>query len=99
MIYEQLFPLAGGGALGFAVGYALKKITKFVVIGLGLIALLLGYLEVHKWISVNWAIMENQTSAMMTHATHKAYIVTQHMGPIGLGAVGFMPGLAVGFAK
>ena len=101
MIYEQLFPLAGGGALGFAVGYALKKITKFVVIGLGLIALLLGYL-VHKWISVNWAIVENQTSAMMTHATHKAYIVTQQMGheiPIGLGAVGFMPGLAMGFAK
>ena len=46
-------PLAGGGVIGFAVGYALKKIIKFVIIGLGLVALLIGYLEYQKWISAN----------------------------------------------
>ncbi|MGC2570237.1 MAG: FUN14 domain-containing protein [Candidatus Nitrosopolaris sp.] len=76
MIYEQLFPLAGGGALGFAVGYALKKVIKFVIVGLGLVALLIGYLENQNWISANWTVIENQTSTMMTQAAHKAYAVT-----------------------
>jgi len=69
-------PLADGGLIGFAVGYALEKIAKFVVIGIGLIALLIAYLEYQKWISANWAVIENQTSTMMT----QAYLVTQYMG-------------------
>ena len=52
-------PLVGGGLIGFAVGYALKKIAKFVVIGIGLIALLIAYLEYQKWISANWAVIES----------------------------------------
>jgi len=52
-------PLVGGGLIGFAVGYALKKIAKFVVIGIGLIALLIAYLEYQKWISANWADRES----------------------------------------
>lgn len=100
-------PLIGGGLIGFATGYAMKKITKFVIIGLGLLALLLGYLEYQKWISINWTVVENQTSILMTHAAHKAYqltqtTTTQNMGheiPIGLGVLGFLPGLALGFAR
>jgi uncharacterized membrane protein (Fun14 family) len=38
-------PLVGGATIGFAAGYFLKKIGKFLVIALGGIALLLGYLE------------------------------------------------------
>lgn len=95
-------PLLGGGLLGVAAGYALKKIAKFVILGLGLIALILGYLEFQKWISVNWTVVENQTSTLMSHTAHKAYIITQQMGheiPLGLGVVGFLPGLFVGFMK
>jgi uncharacterized membrane protein (Fun14 family) len=96
MIYEQLFPLAGGGALGFAVGYGLKKVIKFVIVGLGHVALLIGYLENQNWISANWTVIENQTSTMMTQAAHKAYAVThaQQMGHeiptggVGLGVMG-----------
>ena len=89
-------PLVGGGLIGFAVGYALKKIAKFVVIGIGLIALLIAYLEYQKWISANWAVIESQTSTMMT----QAYVVTHEIPTgIGLGVVGFLPGLAMGFAK
>jgi uncharacterized membrane protein (Fun14 family) len=39
------FQSVGGGAIGFAVGYALKKIMKLAFIGLGLLMLLIGYLE------------------------------------------------------
>src|SRR5215469_11502323 len=91
------FPLVGGGVLGFAAGYALKKIMKLAFIGLGLLSLLLGYLSYQKWISVNWGTVENQTSTMTSHAVHKVHVVTQQMGqeiPIGLGVIGFMPGLA-----
>ncbi|MGC2574186.1 MAG: FUN14 domain-containing protein, partial [Candidatus Nitrosopolaris sp.] len=82
------FPLIGGGAIGFGTGYLLKKLMKLAFIALGLFALLLGYLEYQRLISVNWAVVENQTSTIMTHAANKAYAVTQQMGheiPIGLG--------------
>ncbi len=71
--------MVGGGAIGFVTGYFLK-IAKLLVIALGGIALLLGYLEYQKWISVNWTIVENQTSTMMTRVAHKAYVITQQMG-------------------
>ena len=39
----------------------MKKLIKLAFIALGLIALLLGYLENQKWIMVNWIVAENQT--------------------------------------
>jgi len=64
-------PLVGGGLLGFVAGFAIKKIMKLAFIGLGLLALTLGFLEYRHWISVNWLIVENETSTMMTHAANK----------------------------
>ena len=95
-------PLVGGGLLGFATGFAIKKIMKLAFIILGLFALALGYLEYQKIISVNWVTLENQTQSIMTSAIHKLSVVTQNMGheiPIGLGVIGFMPGLALGILK
>jgi uncharacterized membrane protein (Fun14 family) len=60
----SLMPLAGGGLLGFAAGWALKKVAKLAFIALGLLVLLIGYLEYQKWISVNWVVVENQTQTM-----------------------------------
>jgi uncharacterized membrane protein (Fun14 family) len=97
-------PLIGGGVIGFGAGYILRKIAKILIIAVGGIALLFGCLEYQKWIAVNWTVVENQTSTIMTQAAHKAYMVTQQMGHeiptgIGLGVMGFLPGLALGFAK
>ena len=95
-------PLLGGGMLGFCVGWALKKVMKLAFLAIGLVVLLLGYLEMQKWVSVNWSTVENQTSTMVQTAAHKAMVVTQHLGhvvPIGLGALGFLPGLALGLAR
>ena len=92
-------PLVGGGAIGFRTGYILKKLIKLAFIALGAVALLLGYLEYQKWISVNWGIVENQTSTMVTQAAHKAYVITQniaHEVPISAGVIGFTSGLAIG---
>src|SRR5215831_14571876 len=38
-------PLVGGGLLGFATGFAIRKIMKLVFIGLGLLMLVLGFLD------------------------------------------------------
>jgi uncharacterized membrane protein (Fun14 family) len=102
LIQSAGMPLGGGAILGFASGYALKEIAKFIALALGVLALLLGFLEYQRWISVNWITVENQTSSLMTHAAHKTYTITQQMGheiPIGLGLIGFLPGLAICFSK
>ena len=38
-------PLVGGCLLGFATGFAIRKIMKLAFIGLGLLVLLIGLLE------------------------------------------------------
>jgi uncharacterized membrane protein (Fun14 family) len=96
------FPLVGGGLLGFATGLAIKKIMKLAFIALGLLALLLGCLEYQRWITVNWTIAENQSSAFVTHVLNKISVITQHMGheiPIAVGVLGFVPGLVLGLYK
>ena len=95
-------PLVAGGLVGFATGFAIRKIMKLVFIGLGLLVLILGFLEYKHWILVNWTVTENQSSAIMTHLANKIATVTQHMNheiPIGIGLLGFAPGVFLGFYK
>lgn len=95
------FPLVGGGAIGFGVGYIIKKL-KLAFIAVGLLALLLAYLEYQRWITVNWTVAENHSSAFMTHVVNKISVITQHMGhevPIDVGVRGFVPGLVLGLNK
>ncbi|MGB6528651.1 MAG: FUN14 domain-containing protein [Candidatus Nitrosopolaris sp.] len=95
-------PLVAGGLVGFATGFAIRKIMKLVFIGLGLLMLVLGFLEYKHWISVNWTLAENQSNVIMTHVANRIAAVTQHVNheiPIGMGLLGFAPGLLVGFYK
>ena len=53
-------------------------------------------------ISVNWGTVETATSTIITHAANKIAAVTQHMNqelPVGLGLLGFAPGLALGLMR
>jgi len=101
-LISSAFPLVGGGVIGFGVGYVIKKLIKLAFIGLGLVMLVLGFLEYKHWISVNWTVTENQSSAILTHLVNKIATVTQHMNheiPIGIGLLGFAPGVLLGFYK
>ena len=101
-LISSAFPLVGGGAIGFGVGYVIKKLMKLAFIGLGLVMLVLGYLEYKHWISVNWTVAENQSNVIMTHVANRIAAVTQHMNheiPIGIGLLGFAPGVLLGFYK
>jgi len=107
VVTEQLissagFPLIGGSLIGFRVGWAIKKIMKLAFIAIGLLSMFLGYFEYKHWISVNWTVAENQSSAIMTHVANRIAAVTQHISheiPIGVGVLGFMPGLVLGLYK
>lgn len=102
MIESLVFPLAGGGLLGFGVGYLLKKMLKLAFLAIGGIILVLGYLELQKLITVNWVSVENQTQTMMNNSLHTISQVTNHLGheiPIGVGLIGFIPGLILGLSK
>jgi len=95
-------PLVGEGWLGFATGFAIRKIMKLAFICLGLLAVVLAFLEHKHWISVNWSVAENQSNIIMTHVANRIAAVTQHMIheiPIGVGVLGFIPGLVLGFYK
>ena len=95
-------PFVGGCLLGFATGFAIRKIMKLAFIGLGLLALVLAFLEYKHWILVNWTVAGNQSSAIITNVANKIATVTQHMNheiPIGVGVLGFMPGIALGLYK
>jgi uncharacterized membrane protein (Fun14 family) len=88
--------------IGYSVGWAIKKIMKLAFLVIGLLSLFLGYLEYKHWISVNWTVTENQSSAIMTHVANKIATVMQHMNheiPIGMGLLGFAPGVLLGFYK
>ena len=88
--------------IGFSVGWAIKKIMKLAFIAIGLFSLFLGYLEYKHWISVNWTVAENQSSAIMTHVANRIAAVTQHMNheiPIGMSLLEFAPGVLLGFYK
>ena len=53
-LISSVFPLVGGGAIGFGVGYVIKKLMKLAFIGLGLVMLVLGFLEYKHWMDMHY---------------------------------------------
>jgi len=53
--------LTTSGLIGFAAGYALKKIAKIIVIGLGLFTLVLEFLNLKGIVAVNYDTLNTVT--------------------------------------
>jgi len=60
-----LFPLSTGGAGGFLIGYATKKIIKILMFFLGLCSLLLFYLAHIGVININSDKLAEATSSLL----------------------------------
>jgi uncharacterized membrane protein (Fun14 family) len=58
-----LFIFAGGGALGFAAGFAIKRIIKIALIILGAFVLAMTYLSYKGIIQVNWDRAQHLTTS------------------------------------
>jgi uncharacterized membrane protein (Fun14 family) len=106
-------PIVGGGLNGFILGYVCRKSIKLAIIGLGLIFALIAFLAYQKWVTVDWAIVQSQTSSFFQTSTQKMLDVvnntTQDLGhhnlnhidiayPL-LGVTAFIPGFAFGLSR
>jgi uncharacterized membrane protein (Fun14 family) len=94
-------------------GYAIKKVMKIAAVIVGLFVAALAYLSYKGLIDVKWVAMENVTRSALTNASGQVVhalnnTVTQFAAhPSGVStsglpiaaAVGFVPGLLMGFKK
>jgi uncharacterized membrane protein (Fun14 family) len=94
-------PLAGlgfGGLLGAAVGYTVKKITKLVLLAIGLCFIAVQVLVYYGFLHVDWPLIESAAAhawrdpAGATLAQRAYGVLTANL-PFG---GGFIAGLAIG---
>jgi len=88
--------LGFGGLMGYAVGYAAKKVSKLALIGMGVLFFLIQYLVYKGFATVDWGeVAEAGGAAAKTGGMLFWKIVTHN---VSLGA-GFVAGIALGFKK
>ena len=105
--------IVGGGFIGFVLGYICRKLIKIAIIGFGLIFALLAFLEYKKWIAVDWAVVQNQTSTFLERISQQMFAILNNTAtdlskhnlnhldvayPI-LGMTGFIPGFIFGLSR
>jgi uncharacterized membrane protein (Fun14 family) len=101
-LLSNVIPFAGSGLLGYAMGFALKKILKWMLIIVGFLAgiFLVGIqlLQKYGYVSaVNWDKLGNDTSAQIQHIAVNVDLSNVHglfhtlgipvSGGLGLGLV------------
>jgi uncharacterized membrane protein (Fun14 family) len=105
--------IVGGGLIRFILGYICRKLVRIAIVGLGLILALLAFLEYKKWIAVDWAVVQNQTSVFLERSSQQMLAVVNNTAtelsnhnlnhldaaaPI-LGVTGFIPGFIFGLSR
>ena len=100
-LLSNIVPFAGGGLLGYAMGFALKKILKWMLIIVGFLAGMffvdVQLLERYGYVSaVNWDKLGNDTSTQIQHWASNVDITNAHslFHTLGIPVSG---GLALGF--
>ena len=79
----NIIPFAGSGLLGYAMGFALKKILKWIIIIVGLLAGMffvgVQLLQKYGYVStVNWDKLGNDTSTQIQHWATNVDITNLH---------------------
>ncbi|MGC1929585.1 MAG: FUN14 domain-containing protein [Candidatus Nitrosopolaris sp.] len=101
LLLSNLIPFAGSGLVGYAIGFALKKILKWILI---IVAFLAGMffvgvqlLQKYGYVSaVNWEKLGNDTSTQVQHLAANVDVTNVHslFHTLGIPVSG---GLALGF--
>ena len=68
----------GAGGIGFVLGYAVKKVAKWIAVVLGLFFMGLAYMDYNGWIKVNWQAVSNSTNAAATNGMHQVITIVNH---------------------
>jgi uncharacterized membrane protein (Fun14 family) len=82
-LLSNIIPFAGSGLVGYAMGFALKKILKWMLIIVGFLVGMffvgVQLLQRYGYVSaVNWAKLGNDTSTQMQHWGSNADITNLH---------------------
>jgi uncharacterized membrane protein (Fun14 family) len=106
-LLSSVIPFAGSGLLGYAMGFALKKILKWMLIIIGFVAGMffvgVQLLQKYGYVStVNWDKLGNDISSQMQHWATNADITNLHglfhtLGIPVSGGLGL--GLLAGFVR
>ena len=80
-LLSDIIPFAGSGLLGYAMGFALKKILKWMLIIVGFLAgmFFVGVQLLHKYSyvgAVNWDKLGNDTSTQIQHWAANVDVIT-----------------------
>ena len=89
---------SGGGIAGFALGYAAKKIVKFVLLISGVTLGILAYLDHQGIIPVPWELITAISINSDEAATQAQALFDAFVGVVPLGG-GFAVGTAIGFKR
>jgi len=87
-----------GGVGGFVVGYALKKLAKFVALALGLGFVALQYLSYKGFVVIDYTALRDWVLNMMGQTTQLQGLITDIILHIPFGA-SFGLGFYLGFKK
>src|SRR5438128_8093447 len=110
---EFVFSVGGGFLFGAVARYAIKKVMKIAAVVVGLFVAALAYLSYKGLIDVKWVAVENATRSALTNASgqvvhalnNTATQFAAHSSAVSASglpiaaAVGFVPGLLMGFKK
>jgi uncharacterized membrane protein (Fun14 family) len=107
VLLSNIIPFAGSGLVGYAIGFTLKKILKWMLIVLGFVAgmFFLGVqlLQKYGYVStVNWDKLGNNTSVQIQHWATNTDITNLHglFHTIGIPVSGGLGlGLLAGFVR
>jgi uncharacterized membrane protein (Fun14 family) len=101
VLLSNIIPFAGSGILGYAMGFALKKILKWTLIIIGFLAGMffvgVQLLQKYGYVSaVNWGKLGNDTSTQIQHFAANVGVTNVHglFHSLGIPVTG---GLAVRF--
>jgi uncharacterized membrane protein (Fun14 family) len=83
LLLSNIIPFAGSGLAGYAIGFALKKILKWILIVVGFLAGMFFFgvqlLQKYGYISyVNWDKLGNDTSTQLQHWVTSADVTNLH---------------------
>jgi len=100
-LLSNIIPLAGSGLVGYAIGFALKKILKWMLIIVGFLAGMffvgVQLLQKYGYVStVNWDKLGNDTSTQIQHLAANIDVANAHslFHTLGIPVSG---GLGLGF--
>jgi uncharacterized membrane protein (Fun14 family) len=84
LLLSNIIPFASSGLVGYAIGFALKKILKWMLIIMGFLAGMffvgVQLLQKYGYVStVNWDRLGNDTSTQIQHWTTNADVANLHV--------------------